>query len=122
MNTEQIQKLKHALEEEKLLLESDLKSVGRINPENPGDWEPIPADVDETTKADTNDEATRIEEYEDNTAILKPLESRYGEVVKALEKINSGENFGICERCEEPIEPDRLEANPAATTCKTHMK
>ncbi len=121
MNTEHTQKFKSKLEEEKTLLESDLKSVGRINPENPGDWEAIPADLDETTKADTNDEATRLEEYEDNTAILKPLESRYNEVKKALEKIHSGKGFGICEVCSKPIEADRLEANPAAPTCKEHM-
>lgn len=34
----------------------------------------------------------------------------------ALAKIESGK-FGICDICEEPIEPKRLEARPVATLC-----
>lgn len=34
----------------------------------------------------------------------------------ALAKIESG-TFGICEACEEPIEPKRLEARPVAELC-----
>ncbi|HLP44231.1 MAG TPA: TraR/DksA C4-type zinc finger protein [Candidatus Nanoarchaeia archaeon] len=121
MTNEQIQNFKNKLESEKKLLETELASVGRRNPDNPGDWEATPADPDETTKADTNDEGTRIEEYEDKTAILKQLETRFNEVEAALGKIASGTGYGVCEVGGEPIESDRLEANPAATTCKTHM-
>lgn len=34
----------------------------------------------------------------------------------ALEKIEEG-TFGVCEDCEEPIEPRRLEARPVSTLC-----
>ena len=37
-------------------------------------------------------------------------------IEEALARIESG-NFGICETCEEPIEPKRLEARPVATLC-----
>lgn len=120
MNTEQIQKFKEKLEEEKILLISDLKSVGRINPENIKDWEPTPANID-TSSADTNELGDKFEEYEENTAILKPLEIRFNNIRNALEKINSGKDFGLCEICGNQIELDRLEANPAASTCKEHM-
>ena len=35
---------------------------------------------------------------------------------QALAKIDEG-TFGICEDCEEPIEPKRLEARPVSTLC-----
>ena len=34
----------------------------------------------------------------------------------ALERMNEG-TFGICEDCEEPIEPKRLDARPVSTLC-----
>jgi len=121
MTTEQTQQHKARLEAELEVLETDLKSVGRINPENPADWEPVPADQD-LQEADPNEMGDKFEQYEENTAILKPLESRYNEVKKALKKISSGSDFGMCEVCGKEIESDRLEANPAAPTCKEHMK
>jgi len=35
---------------------------------------------------------------------------------EALERMDEG-TFGICEDCEEPIEPKRLEARPVSTLC-----
>ncbi len=37
-------------------------------------------------------------------------------IEQALAKIEAG-TFGICESCEEPIEPKRLEARPVAELC-----
>lgn len=37
-------------------------------------------------------------------------------ITKALAKIDEGE-FGVCESCEEPISPKRLEARPETTLC-----
>lgn len=34
----------------------------------------------------------------------------------ALERLEQG-TYGVCERCGREIDPDRLEARPAATTC-----
>lgn len=120
MNKDQIQNFKKKLEAEMTVLVGELKSVGRVNPDNPQDWEPTPVEQD-LQQADPNELGDKFEKYEDNTAILKQLEIRYNDVKTALEKINSG-NFGICEVGGEPIEIERLEANPAARTCKTHMK
>jgi RNA polymerase-binding transcription factor DksA len=41
-------------------------------------------------------------------------------VVHALGKIEAG-TYGVCEVSGMDIEEDRLEANPAARTCKAHM-
>ena len=107
---------KKKLEEEFKTLEEELKTVGRVNPNNPGDWEAIPSDVD-IDGADENELADKIEFYEDNSAILKQLETQYNGVRKALAKIAEGK-YGICEVCGEMIEKTRLEANPSAQTCK----
>ncbi len=111
---------KEKLEEELKTLETELKTVGRINPNNPGDWEATPGDVD-VTNADPNDVADNMEEYEGHTAILKQLEIRYNEVKTALERIKNN-TFGMCTVCHAKIEEKRLEANPAATTCIQHKE
>ncbi|OHA18404.1 MAG: hypothetical protein A2836_03120 [Candidatus Taylorbacteria bacterium RIFCSPHIGHO2_01_FULL_45_63] len=113
-------KLKAALEEEQAKLEKELQTVGRINPRNPKDWEPVQGEID-ALPSDSNEVADTIEEYEENTAILKELEIRFNEVKEALKKIEVG-TYGTCEVCGAKIEDDRLTANPAAKTCKVHMK
>lgn len=39
-----------------------------------------------------------------------------GKIDEALMRMDAG-NFGVCEECEEPIEPRRLEARPVSTHC-----
>ena len=111
---------KKKLEEEKKLLEEELATVGRIKPSNPADWEPTPGKMD-IMEADRNEAADRIEQYEANSGILKELEIRYNNVKLALEKIEKG-TYGVCEEGDEEISLERLEANPAARTCRVHMK
>jgi RNA polymerase-binding transcription factor DksA len=112
---------KDKLEQELSELESELQSVGRVNPENPGDWEPRPADQD-ILASDPNELGDKFDQYEENTAILKPLEIRYNKIKSALQKIESGSGFGVCEICGKEIESDRLGADPAAPTCKADME
>lgn len=111
---------KDELEKELATLIGELKTIGRINPSNPNDWEAVPQNSS-IDSADENEVADKIEEYEENSAILKQLETRFNEVKKALKKIEDG-TFGKCEVCNKDIEEKRLEANPAATTCMEHMK
>jgi len=111
---------KKKLEEEQERLISELKTVGRINPDNPNDWEPVPSEKGER-QADFNDMADGIESYEENTAILKQLEIELNEVKHALERIEKG-TYGVCEVSNESIEKERLEAYPAAKTCKAHAE
>ena len=109
---------KKKLEEELALVEKELQGVGRRNPKNPSDWEATPGTLD-VDMADSNNAADRIEEYEDNTAVLKQLEIRYNELRAALVRIKEG-SYGTCEISGEPIELERLDANPAARTCVSH--
>ena len=120
MNQNDTENFKGKLEAEKSLLEKELATVGRINPENPNDWQPLPSDID-ASHADENEVADTIEEYEGNAGVLKQLEIRYNEIKAALEKIQN-DTYGVCGVCGEEIEKERLEANPAATTCMKHVE
>jgi DnaK suppressor protein len=111
---------KEKLEEELSILEGELKTVGRKNPDNPKDWEPLPPQLD-ILQADENESSDKIEGFEENTAILKQLEIRYNDVKAALERIENG-SYGKCEINGDMIEKARLEANPAARTCIEHKE
>lgn len=111
---------KQKLEDEKKRLEVRMSEVARKNPDNPSDWEPVP-NANETLSADENVVADNIEEFEENNAILNTLEARYKDIRSGLDKIKHGV-YGKCQVCQKEIEIDRLEANPAARTCKEHMQ
>ncbi len=113
------EKFKIALEAELNKLNTEMKELGVKNPEVKGDWVERTNDLD-TASADLNDVADRTEEYDERRATLATLEGRYNNIILALKKIADG-NYGICEVSGESIEEDRLEANPAARTCKAHM-
>lgn len=71
-------------------------------------------------EADENVEADLVEDWNERRATLSALETRYQNIKRALQKIDDG-TFGICEVSGEQIEADRLDANPAARTCKAHL-
>lgn len=100
-------------------LEKQLGNLGRKNPDEKDDWQAT-KEEGVLDPADDGDVADSIEQYESNNAVLENLETRLHEVNNALAKIEDG-TYGICNVCGEKIEDDRLEANPAAATCKTHM-
>jgi RNA polymerase-binding transcription factor DksA len=79
-----------------------------------GDWEPVPAEPAETS--DLNITADTVEESEQRQAIVAELEIRFRNIARALEKAADG-TFGSCEICNQEIEMERLEVNPAARTC-----
>jgi DnaK suppressor protein len=110
---------KEKLEKEKKLIEGELRSVGRINPENPRDWEATPSPID-VMPADKTEVAEQVEEFEERTAVEVELENKLNSIKKALKRIEEG-SYGVCEVGGEPIEEARLEANPAATTCLKHL-
>ncbi|MES2409697.1 MAG: TraR/DksA C4-type zinc finger protein [Patescibacteria group bacterium] len=119
MTKDKLKYFEMKLTAEKKLLEDELKTVGRRNPHNPNDWEPKYTNTN-TDSADQLEVAEELENYQNNIAILNNLESKYNEVLKAIEKIHQNK-YGTCEVCKETIEEDRLEANPSARTCKKHM-
>jgi len=119
LNDKTLRELRAKLEEERAIVERELESIGRINPDNPADWEATPQKMD-IQEADRNEAADRIEGFEENTAMLKELETRYNNIKLALKRMDEG-TYGICEFGNEPIRIERLRANPAARTCVKHM-
>lgn len=114
------QYFKQKLQAELETVEKELKSIATQNPKNPSDWEATETKMDVMSAvADPNEAADKQEEYVENRAIADELEIRYNEIKRALKKIEEG-TYGTCEISGEPIEQERLEANPAARTCKAH--
>ncbi len=116
MNTENNKK---KLEEEKGMLENELSGLGRVD-EKTGEWEATP-EVQTAPEADENDLSDRSEDYEERTSLMTALEARLLDINNALDAIESG-TYGVCTICGNKIEEDRLEANPAALTCKACME
>jgi RNA polymerase-binding transcription factor DksA len=114
-----IERYKKALTQEKEKLEQELSRLGvETNPET-GEWEQRSPDLD-IMEADQNEAADRNEEANIDQIVFDELEARYRLVRHALKKIDAG-TYGMCEKSGQEIEEDRLTANPAARTCKTHM-
>ena len=74
--------------------------------------EPVP-DLPEITAAD----APLIGEIKDVKNQIADMKThRLQQVLAALQSIDDG-TYGICIRCGKPIDPRRLDADPAAMTC-----
>lgn len=114
------QRFKEKLEAEAITLTKEMKKIADINYNSKTeDWEAKGASLN-VLQSDENERADSQEEYELNNTLLKDLEVRYNNVKDALERIKN-KTYGVCKINNEPIEIDRLEANPAATTCEMHM-
>jgi len=109
----QFEVFKIQLETELGKVTSELEVIAVQSPET-GDWVAIPV-ADDMGNADSNVEADVVEEWNERRALMEQLEIRYRNIVRALEKIKN-DTYGICEISAEPIETERLEANPAART------
>ncbi len=117
MKKDRINYFKEKLLAEKALLETELKSIAQQD--GNGDWAATP-DVHDAVDGDEADQAGFFEEFDSKNARLGSLETKYNQVVAALDRIEKG-TYGICLKSGSLIEEDRLEANPAAETCKAMM-
>jgi DnaK suppressor protein len=70
--------------------------------------------IDLGDKEDEN--AAEVAMFEKNLSLEKTLELSMYNVNKGLKKIDEG-TYGLCEKCDGPIKPERLEAFPSATAC-----
>ncbi len=117
---------KKSLAELKTMLESDLETLkgelSGIGVQNSitGDWSAVPVETDGEAESDYTDQADYVEDFESRSARLGEIEKKYKDVVDALAKMEDG-TYGVCEKSGNPIELDRLMANPAARTCKAMM-
>ncbi len=119
MNKKMLEQFKSKLLAEKSDLEAQLGGIGRQNPGAAGNWEATTGNI-EVDSADENEVADKLEELEENTGIVNQLDKQLGDVIAALERIDKG-TYGICEKCNKPIEEDRLLANPSARESIKHV-
>ncbi|HBA45617.1 hypothetical protein A2W67_00865 [Candidatus Nomurabacteria bacterium RIFCSPLOWO2_02_40_28] len=112
-------KIKEKLEIERDILLEELRDMGKLNTDT-GEWEATPEEQD-IPESDQNDMADRFEDFEARSSMLRTLEPRLNNILKALKGLNR-DSFGKCEVCKKDIEIARLEANPAARTCKKHLE
>jgi len=100
-------------------LVEELKAIGIHDPKNPKDWIAVPESMD-VHESDTDLVADVVEEWDERQGLVATLEKQYNDIERALAKIESG-TYGMCEISNDPIEPERLNANPAARTKIAHM-
>jgi len=62
------------------------------------------------------EEATEAAELENRLALQKRILDQMADVNHALDKFK-GKTFGLCEKCGQSINPERLEALPQAKLC-----
>jgi RNA polymerase-binding transcription factor DksA len=80
-------------------------------------------DLELEFEADEGD--PELTEREKNLALLATFELRLEEIDMALDKLERGSNYGICQNCGQPIDPERLKILPEAqycVPCKTKME
>jgi RNA polymerase-binding transcription factor DksA len=118
MTKSQLKHFKDLLNEELELLTEELSSIAHQN--NYGDWQVTPEIQEDGAEADENAQADVVEDFESKVGRLEVLEKRYNQITAALLRIENN-NYGICLKSGKKIEEDRLEANPAAETCKAMM-
>ncbi len=108
---------KERLLEEKKILEEELSGLGKVDGE--GNWQAAPEhEMNVQEVQDEADLSERAEDFEERASKLIVLKARLEDVDKSLAQIESND-FGKCKSCGKEIGEDRLEANPAAHTCKS---
>ncbi|MCB9809252.1 hypothetical protein H6776_02525 [Candidatus Nomurabacteria bacterium] len=119
IQSETFEKLKTMLLDEQQQLEEALSDNGRVIATD-GDWAAVPPKPDESEE-DYTVQADRMEEFFTRGAAVSELEARLGQVKEALSRMDKG-TYGLSEKSQEPIEVERLLANPAATTTISEME
>jgi RNA polymerase-binding protein DksA len=104
--------LRQRLQEERKRV---VDAIENIHTENPGS---IADETEELTFQDNHlgDVATATFDREMASTLEDNSNHVLAEIDAALARIENG-TFGICERCGDPIAPERLEALPWATLC-----
>ncbi|HLD21335.1 MAG TPA: TraR/DksA C4-type zinc finger protein [Patescibacteria group bacterium] len=118
MDVSFINKMKQQLEEEKNVLTKELESVSSadVGDHVVGNRAPKFPDYGNDNYGENTDSPAEVSDYIVNIDATEKLEARLAEVNAALEKMAMN-TYGMCTVCKEKIPPERLEANPAASTC-----
>lgn len=119
-----LEELKTALLKERDLLTKELETIAAPDPNLPGDWDVKHEEwgedqITSSEELETGESVNESDEDMKNKALSDRLELRLKEVNDALKRMEGGA-YGICETCQQPIDIERLKANPAANTDIEH--
>lgn len=114
MTQTELEKLKLDLTQELAVIEAELGTFTHKSPVVKGDYL---TRFPKNEQTDTLDEkAHSVEEYEKDREVEHSLELRLKDIKETLSKIESG-TYGVCNRCQNPIEERRLKAMAVARFC-----
>lgn len=124
LNQNILQELKTALLKEQDLLTKELETIAAPDPNLPGDWDVKHEEwgedqITSSEELETGESVNESDEDMKNKVLSDRLELRLKEVNDALKRMEDG-NYGTCETCKQPIDIERLKANPAANTDIEH--
>lgn len=113
-----LKQLKQQLQQGKEEIIEELKTFAKEDENIEGDWDSLYPDYNQGDAGGEmiENEAMEVEEYSSRLPIEHSLELKLKAINLALKKMEEG-NYGICERCQKPINKERLKAYPAARTC-----
>lgn len=109
--TKIMDQIKEKLLAEKIRLEKELQSYK--------DEDPFLASDRSLEVNSLDNDSIENESHDRIAATRNGLKQDLSKILLALEKLEQG-TYGKCDKCGQSIEPDRLLANPTATTCMAH--
>lgn len=114
MTKQQQEKFKKLLEEKRVKIERELKSISVRNPNVEGDWQSkFPKFDEDSSLEEASDE---VEEFITRLPIEQSFETTLKSIEEALERIKKG-GYGICSNCKKNIPTKRLEVLPETDRC-----
>lgn len=117
MDKKETDQFKEKLLEEKKRIEGALKKFATKDKNLKGDWDTqFPSWNTESGDASLETSADEVEEYGTLLSIEHSLEEKLKNIDSALEKISEG-SYGICEKCKNPVDNERLKVSPEARLC-----
>ncbi len=109
--------LKAKLEKEKAAIEKQLASFANKDPKLTDDWD---TRYPQFHGNQLEDEADEVEEYSNRLPVEHSLETKLRDIKIALKKIEK-DKYGVCEKCKDPIDIERLKVYPEAKFCTKHQ-
>lgn len=107
-----------ALEEKELQRQHELERLRKELQEAEEELAEVLKELEDKPEFGLGVGSPRLYEWEMNLARRDQLKEKIASIKEAIERLEKGQ-YGICENCGKPIEPERLELFPETTLCAT---
>jgi len=114
MNQKIIDQAKQTLENKKKEIEKELEDFANKDPKLKGDYDTRFPDFN--AEQNIEDSALEVTAYENALPVEHALELKLQDINQALNNIENN-TYGLCQKCQKEIDPERLEILPEAKTC-----